>query len=256
MSLGYFIDIQGTLLSDKDKNPIEGSKEFLEHLKSKNIPYILVTNNTKQLSDELKKDLIQKGFKFEYFLDPLMVLKEHIKNSSIYPFGSQEFRTVLEKMDFTFSQNPDTILISSDHTLGAEDFSQMIEFLLDGAKLVAMHATSTYVKNSKRYAGVGAIAKMLCYATGIEAKVIGKPSKNFYNVALKSLQKQNPKLSFKDIVMISDDAIGDLCGAKELGIQTKLVLSGKCKSEEEISHIKDRVDGTYKNIGEIAKELR
>ncbi len=255
MSLGYFIDIQGTILSDEDKSPIKGSVELLKHFKKNNIPYILVTNNTKQKSQDLMDDLRQKGFEFENFLDPLMVLKDLIGDESVYPFGAKQFKEVLPKIGLKVEQNPQNILIASDNTFSADDFAQMIEFVLSGAKLVGMHATSTYVKNSKRYPGVGAIIEMIKYATASEAKIVGKPSKSFYENALKTLQKQDANLSFSDIVMISDDAIGDLCGAKNLGIKTNLVLSGKCKNEGEISSFKEKIDKVYLSAHELLEEL-
>ena len=37
----YFIDVQGTLIDDKDKLPIKGSIEFIDKLNRENIPYII-----------------------------------------------------------------------------------------------------------------------------------------------------------------------------------------------------------------------
>ena len=75
--------------------------------------------------------------------------------------------------------------------------------------------------------------------------MIGKPSKAFYEEALRLLHVDN----FDDIEMISDDAVGDLVGIKELGAKTSLVLSGKCKSEEEALHVKSSIDKIIPNIG-------
>ncbi len=249
---GYFIDIQGTILSDVDKSPIKGSIEFLQTLQKNDIPYILVTNNTKQMSEDLQNELRKKGFEFKHFLDPLMVLKDLIQNQSVYPFGAKEFKEVLPKMGFNIElKNPQNILIASSHTFSNADYAQMIEFCLNGANLVAMHATSTYMKNNTRFPGVGSISKMIEYATAKKAQIVGKPSKNLYETALNYLQKQNPDLTFSDITMISDDAIGDLCGAKDLGMRTNLVLSGKCKNSNEIENFKEKIDEIYENIGEI-----
>jgi len=38
----YFVDVQGTLISDSDKSPIRGSIEFLHALDEKDIPYMVV----------------------------------------------------------------------------------------------------------------------------------------------------------------------------------------------------------------------
>jgi len=51
--------------------------------------------------------------------------------------------------------------------------------------------------------------------------------------------------------MISDDVIGDLIGAKRLGMKTILVLSGKCKSEAEVLHVKSDLDAIVSHIGAL-----
>ena len=59
----YFIDVQGTLISDSDKSPINGACELLKKLNQKQIPYVVITNNTKisdisiSKLDEFPKDL-------------------------------------------------------------------------------------------------------------------------------------------------------------------------------------------------------
>lgn len=51
--------------------------------------------------------------------------------------------------------------------------------------------------------------------------------------------------------MISDDALGDLVGAKELGMRTTLVLSGKCKTRNEVLHVNHLLDGIVETIGSV-----
>ncbi|HIP15228.1 MAG TPA: HAD family hydrolase, partial [Sulfurimonas autotrophica] len=126
--------------------------------------------------------------------------------------------------------------------------------LLNGAKLVGMHETSIYAKNDKRYPGVGAILKMLEFATSCSYDVVGKPSCTFYNEALRRLKKQNPQAEFKDITIISDDVKGDLGGAKELGMKTIFVTSGKYKSADEIVPFLQenlKPDFIYENMQDI-----
>ncbi len=258
MSLGYFLDIQGTLLSDKDKSLINGALELVEYFNKNSIAYTFVTNNTKQLSEELIEELHKKGFSFpnERFIDPLMVLKSLVGKDSIYPFGSEAFCTLCEKMGLKISQNPDAILVASHDKFDSKSFARMIDFVLDGARLIGMHGTSTYVKNALRYPGVGAILAMIEYATKTKAQIVGKPSEVFYKKAYEIVKKQNPSLDLKDIIMISDDAIGDLLGAKKMGIRTNLVLSGKCKSRQEISQISHKLDKIDSDVNEILKGLK
>jgi len=241
----YLIDVQGTLIDDIDKKPINGSIEFINNLKE---PFVVVTNNTKKPSSEFYNFLVDLGFKIpkNSYLDPLMVLKNSLHVKRVCCFGAAEFIEVVESLGFkNTAKNPEAILVTSSKDFDSKDYASMIEMVMDGAKLIGMHATSTYAKDGRRYAGVGAIMKMVSYATSSSYEVIGKPSSAFYKEALKLLHVE----SFKSVEMISDDAVGDLVGIKELGAKTTLVLSGKCKSEKEALHVKSHIDKIVTDIG-------
>jgi len=244
----YLIDVQGTLLDDINKEPIKGSIEFINNLNSAQIPFVIVTNNTKKSSSDFYDFLINLGFNIpkSAYIDPFMVLKNSLHVKRVCCFGPDEFVQVIETMGYeNTTKNPEAILVASSKNFSSLDFASMIEMVMDGAQLIGMHATSIYAKDGRRYPGVGAIMQMISYATGCEYEVIGKPSKAFYKEALKLLHVKN----FEKVEMISDDAVGDLVGIKELGAKTTLVLSGKCKSEKEITHIKDKIDKIIPNIG-------
>lgn len=245
----YLIDVQGTLIDDGDKKPIDGALDFIDNLNFTCKPYVVVTNNTKKPSDEFYNFLKSLGFNIprDCYLDPFMVLKNSLHVKKVCCFGPDEFIKVVESLGYENTRkNPEAILVTSSKDFDSEDYASMIEMVMGGAKLIGMHATSTYAKNGRRYAGVGAIMKMLSYATGSYYEVIGKPSKAFYEEALKLLHVK----SFDKVEMISDDAVGDLVGIKELGAKTTLVLSGKCKSEKETLHVKNYIDKIVPNIGQ------
>lgn len=257
----FFIDVQGTLIDDKDKKPIVGAVEFINSLNKNRTPYIVITNNTKYHSKDFLNYLNSLGFDIQKknYIDPLMVLKDLIKTEKIAPFGTKNFLEIIENLGYILDyKNPQNILISVKEDYNNSDFAQMIELLLQGAKLYGMHATSMYVKNNKRYPGVGAILSMLSYAVGVDYEVVGKPSLNFYKKAAKKIEDLIKKeVSFKDITIISDDAKGDLLGAKRAGMKTILVLSGKIKDKKELSFFKkdDMPDMVFKNIKEIGRYL-
>ncbi|MEA3228233.1 MAG: HAD-IIA family hydrolase [Campylobacterota bacterium] len=257
----YFIDVQGTLISDSDKSPISGSREFIDRLNETQTPYMIVTNNTKKESQDFYNYLNSIGFNFSFdkYLDPLMLLEESVEKSGVAAYGAKEFLVTLEKMGYILDyKNPKTVLVAIKEDFSAEEYAQMIDFILSGASLVGMHETSIYAKNSKRYPGVGAILKLLEFATSCSYKVIGKPSVAFYNKALTEIQKQDTKTSFDRVTMISDDVKGDLGGAKEMGVKTIFVTSGKYKTADEIvPFLKEelRPDLIYADMQEILERI-
>ncbi len=95
----YFIDVQGTLIEDNTKLPTRGAVEFIDHLNAHHIPYMVITNSTKNPSDEFLDYLNSIGLNIpkEHYLDPLMMLESHIdKTKKIAAYGSEPFLDVLQ----------------------------------------------------------------------------------------------------------------------------------------------------------------
>lgn len=258
----YFIDVQGTLIEDNTKLPIRGAVEFIDHLNQTQTPYMVITNSTKYASDEFLGYLNSIGLSIpkERYLDPLMVLERHIgMDQKVAAYGSEAFLHVLRSMgyrlDFTA---PDVVLVAIKENFTSDEYAQMIEFILSGARLIGMHETTLYVKNHKRYPGVGAILKMLEFATSCSYTVVGKPSTAFFEEALLRLQAQRSDAMFQEITIISDDLKGDLIGARGLGMRGVFVLSGKYKSADEIlpsTPSQDRPDAVYRDMQEVLENV-
>ncbi len=244
-----FIDVQGTLISDKDRSPLPGALEFIEKLNRKKIEYVVITNNTKSSSQEFLSFLQSLGFAIpkERYIDPLMVLKEVLKVQRVAGYGVESFLKILKDLGYELEYtNPQAVVLSVKSDYSFEEFAQINEFLLSGARLVGMHKTTLYVKNNKRYPSVGALLAMFEYACSVQSEVVGKPSELFYQKALQRIGGD-----FRDVVIISDDVVGDLVGAKRLGMKTLFVLTGKFKSAQEIV---PKLDPTLRPDF-IAKEL-
>lgn len=108
---------------------------------------------------------------------------------------------------------------------------------------------------------------MLENATGTVARVVGKPSRLFYKIAYEKATRQFSSnlylertalmdtgksahelyIDYSEVNFISDDIKGDLEGAKELGMKTILVLSGKTQSLEGIK--KSVINQAFNHVG-------
>lgn len=234
----YFIDVQGTLIDDHTKLPTRGAIRFIDYLNAHKIPYMVITNSTKNPSDAFLGYLNSIGLNIpkEHYLDPLMMLERHIdKTHKIAAYGSEPFLNVLHAMGYSLDfESPGVVLVAIKEDFTPDEYAQMIEFLLAGAELIGMHETTLYAKNHKRYPGVGAILKMLEFATSTPYTVVGKPSRAFFEEALVRLREQKADAGFSEITIISDDVKGDLIGAQQLGMKGVFVLSGKIRNADEI----------------------
>lgn len=227
---GFFIDVQGTLIDDVNKEPISGAVKFIDYLNNENIPYVVITNNTKEKSSVFLESLKNKGFNIRNYIDPFSILKQTVKSEKVAAFGTDKFLEVLKQLGYELDFNDfETLIVSISQDYTNEDYAKMIECAFKTDNLIGMHGTSTYSKQGKRYPGVGAIMSMIKFAVNKDYKVVGKPSLSFYDKA-----RELTSLDFKDITVISDDMIGDLIGALKLNMEACLVLSGKVRTKEEI----------------------
>ncbi|EAI2977416.1 TPA: HAD-IIA family hydrolase [Campylobacter coli] len=251
----FFLDVQGTLISDADKSLIYGAKELIDFLNTKNIPYVVITNNTKKI-DFLER-LRQKGLaiKEDAYIDPFSVLGYILRPCKVAAFGADEFIQSLEKLGFEMDfENPMAVLIASYDDFKFQDFALMMEYAKEGVQFIAMHESSIYKKEGRLYPGVGSIMAMLQNAIDFKYQVVGKPSTAFYKEALRLLRNYNKNADFEDIKIISDDLKGDLVQAKELGMKTLLVLSGKISDTKGLDT--GMVDKIYPSVLEILKDLK
>lgn len=260
MRKAYFIDVQGTLIDDHDKKPIEGAVEFINHLNAHKIPYLLITNNTKKPSREFFNFLTSLGFAIDYssYIDTFTVLQDIAPYKRVVVFGTPNFFDNITALGYEIvEENPEAIIITLNQYYTNEDYAKMIGYALQGAKVIGMHGTSLYAKEGKSYPGVGAMLAMIHYATKAPTEVVGKPSRNFYQKGLDMLQAIDATLSFDDIEIISDDVVGDLVGAKALGMGTSFVLSGKYQSSEIVDKLQtdEKPDAIYNNMAEILATL-
>ncbi|EAI3516638.1 HAD-IIA family hydrolase [Campylobacter coli] len=251
----FFLDVQGTLISDADKSLIYGAKELIDFLNTKNIPYVVITNNTKKI-DFLER-LRQKGLAIKEgaYIDPFSVLGYILRPCKVAAFGAEEFIQSLEKLGFEMDfENPMAVLVASYDDFKFQDFALMMEYAKEGVQFIAMHESSIYKKEGRLYPGVGSIMAMLQNAIDFKYQVVGKPSTAFYKEALRLLRNYNKNADFEDIKIISDDLKGDLVQAKELGMKTLLVLSGKISDTKGLDT--GMVDKIYPSVLEILKDLK
>ena len=91
----------------------------------------------------------------------------------------------------------------------------------------------------------GAYVAMLEYAADTKAMIIGKPTKPFFDMALKDLN-----VAAENVLMIGDDIETDVLGAQKLGMQTAFVETGKFMIKDlEKNQVKP--DFVLKSISEI-----
>ncbi|HNC94454.1 MAG TPA: HAD hydrolase-like protein, partial [Solirubrobacterales bacterium] len=99
--------------------------------------------------------------------------------------------------------------------------------MMDGAELIALQHNRYWKREDGLVLDVGAFSAALEYAAETEAVVVGKPSPDFFRMALADVDASADRA-----VMVGDDIEGDIGGGLASGITSVLVRTGKYKPEK------------------------
>jgi HAD superfamily hydrolase (TIGR01450 family) len=253
----YLIDIEGTIVKDKSFVPIEGAINWINSLKSKNRKFVLVSNNTTHRPTDLLGVLRNLGFNVEEenLVTCIGAALNWLKANKIkncFVIGASELKNLLKENGIEPKEDEKTeaVLVGLDTSLDYRKLKIATNALVkNNAYLLALHENRLYKdERGELSPSVGAVVKALEYACQKRAKVFGKPNPTFFRAILK---KHNAKA--EDCIMISDDPLSDLWGAKKLGMKTVFVTSGKYKDEAILKTLNKifQPDFIYQNISQI-----
>ncbi|RUM28215.1 MAG: hydrolase [Aquifex sp.] len=253
------IDMDGVLTKDKELNPFPDAKEFLDFLRENNIPFRVVSNNSTRSPALIVEKLKEKGLEIEVneFISPVAVLPEYLKKGgvrSVFVIGTSMLRDFLKKEGFDVKEDHevDAVVIGQDKEIDFKKIKTATSAVfLKGAKIIPVNL-SKIVKDSDGlyFPGSGSYAYMLKHATNYEGDIpnLGKPSKEFINLALEGLPREK-------VFLISDDIYTDLMGAKELGLGTIFMTTGKYR-EEELKKANFKPDYVFHSLRELIQEIK
>lgn len=100
--------------------------------------------------------------------------------------------------------------------------NEVFHCLVNGARLIAIHKNRFWQTETGLQMDIGAFVTGLEYASNTRAMLMGKPSAQFFNMAVASLG-----LKPSEVLMIGDDVDADVGGAQDAGLQGALVKTGK-----------------------------
>ncbi|CAI2354599.1 unnamed protein product [Caenorhabditis sp. 36 PRJEB53466] len=232
------IDLSGTL--HVEELAIAGAQTALEVLRS-HVAVKFVTNTTKESQNLLHQRLQKCGFRIEKheIFTSLCAARDLILKNRYRPFFMLDEKA-MEDFEGIPTDDPNAVVIGlapekfNDSTM-TEAFRLIKE---NNAALIAIHKGRYYQKKDGLHLGPGAYVAGLEYATGVQAKIVGKPERLFFQMALETL---STPADFSSAVMIGDDVNDDVLGAVEAGMRGILVKTGKYRSgdEDKVQNVAD-----------------
>jgi len=112
-----------------------------------------------------------------------------------------------------------------------QKLTEAFQLLKQGARLVAINKSRYFQTESGLALGAGAFVSALEYSADCKAEVVGKPSKQFFHLALSALEMEEGKAG--QVLMVGDDIRDDVLGAQDAGLVGALVQTGKYMEGDE-----------------------
>jgi HAD superfamily hydrolase (TIGR01458 family) len=224
-------DMDGVLYNSD--TPIRGAAEALARVSGEGIPHLFVTNTTSQPRVALRDKLARFGIEasMEQILTPPVAAAHWLGTRA-------DLRVALFVTKATQGEFVGLHLLSPDAEVGADavvigDLADAWDFatlnrafrLLQSnpaAQLIALGGTKFWQGPTGLQLDVAPFTAALECASGREALVFGKPSREFYDAAVALLG-----VPANETLMIGDDIEVDIAGAQQAGLQAALVQTGK-----------------------------
>lgn len=226
---GFLFDLDGVFYIGK--LPIEGAKEALSDLRSQGYLSRFITNTSTLSVASLQAKLVALGFdvaRSEIFSAPQaavtylkckgqprchLVLAEDVRQDF------RLFRQVEERAE---------VVVVGDigERWNYSVLNQAFRHLFEGAELLAMHKNRFWQTETGLKMDLGGFVAALEYASAKTARVMGKPSTDFFNLALLHMG-----LPASEVAIVGDDIESDIAGGHRAGLTTILVQTGKYREE-------------------------
>ncbi|MER3416851.1 MAG: TIGR01457 family HAD-type hydrolase [Gemmataceae bacterium] len=226
MKHGYLIDMDGVLYRGDECIP--GADKFIRQLRSLNLPFRLLTNNSQRTRRDVVAKLARLGIDVEeehIFTSAMATarfLAQQKPKGTAFVIGEGGLLTALHINGYVIvDQDPDYVVVGEGRMLSFEMIEAAVRMILGGAKLIATNLDPSCPTAEGTRPGCGALVAMLEAATGVKAFSVGKPSPVMMRAARKELG-----LRTDETTMIGDTMETDILGGVQLGFHTILVLSG------------------------------
>ena len=242
-TLGLLIDLSGTI--HIENRAISGAINAVNKLKDHGVPYLFVSNTSKESRAGIRRRLMDIGFHPECvdlskILTSLSVGSAFIKNldQPVFPFltesAAEELPSYLINREHNFTQKIVAVGLVSDD-FNYSNLNYAFRLLMEPCcSLIAMNKGRYHQTSTGLSLGPGAFVEGLEHSSGKRATVVGKPSKTFFEHAAKLLD-----VSIDQCAMIGDDVRDDVIGALDAGVGFGvLVQTGKFRPGDE-KHLHD-----------------
>lgn len=228
----WLTDMDGVLIREGEAIP--GATEFIGALTSKDVPFLVLTNNSIYTPRDLAAKLRHQGLDipedriWTSALATAVFLNDQMPGASAYVMGEAGLTTALHEAGLTMtSMDPDYVVLGETRTYSFDAITQAIRLINNGSRFICTNPDATGPSPEGPLPATGAVAAMITKATGIKPYYVGKPNPMMFRSALNRIDAHS-----ESTAMVGDRMNTDVVAGMEAGMRTYLVLTGSTTREE------------------------
>ncbi len=250
------IDMDGVLWHGEA--PLPGLIDFFEFLRSRQIRFVLATNNASQTPEQYVAKLARLGVAVasEEILTSAQAAAIYLsgiapKGAPVYTIGEAGVTEALKAQGFALTENhAPYVVVGMDRGLTWDKLAQATLNIRAGATFIGTNSDRTLPTERGIVHGNGAVLALLQTATDVTPTIVGKPEPIMYQQAMTRLGG-----SQTDTVALGDRLETDILGAVRAGIRSIFVLSGISKREA-LKGLSYQPDWIFEGIADLIEGWR
>jgi NagD protein len=213
---------------------IPGAAEFLDRLRERELPFLVLTNNSIYTPRDLRARLAVSGLDvpeesiWTSALATAQFLDDQHPRGSAYVIGEAGLTTALHNVGYVLTDtSPDYVVLGETRTYSFEAITKAVRLVEAGARFIATNPDPTGPHPDGSLPATGSVAAMITRATRRDPYYVGKPNPMMFRSALNRIDAHS-----ESTAMVGDRMDTDVVAGIEAGLLTYLVLTGSTRSVE------------------------
>ncbi|MBU0493703.1 MAG: HAD-IIA family hydrolase [Chloroflexi bacterium] len=225
---GLLLDMDGVIYRGPQLLP--GVPAWFDFLRTQGIPFVLVTNNSSRMVQQMSAHLAHLGLTIapDEILTSAqataLYLQEHAPaGATVLPVGHEGLRTALYEAGFTLvdAGPADYVVAGVDWQFKYDTIKRAGQAIRAGAAFIGTNPDRTFPAHGEIWPGAGTMLAALTAYTGVEPLIIGKPALPLIELALNRLH-----LAPAQAALVGDRLETDILAGQRAGLLAILVLTG------------------------------
>jgi 5'-nucleotidase len=228
----YLMDMDGVLV--RGAQLISGADGFIARLRAREIPFLVLTNNSLYTPRDLQLRLERIGLRvraedlFTSALATAQFLHDQLPSGTAYVVGEAGLTTALHEVGYVLTDvRPDYVVLGETVSYSYQRLMVATQLVAAGARFIATNPDVNGPSEQGLVPATGAVAALIATATGVQPYFVGKPNPFMMRAALRRLGAHS-----ESSIMIGDRMDTDIVAGAEAGMRTILVLTGVTTREQ------------------------